>query len=153
MSDKYVNIYDLLEYARDGMPRHKPLKFFETTKDLSDYSYQSVPRKIYASEWANRGALKFVLRDLAKYREVKKGKKPPQVDAQRTGKDNATEPVEGGASLLQDGAQQVNKGGNVEMARKGESVPQDVAQQVGKGNGAEATKKKKMEETAGAGYG
>jgi hypothetical protein len=72
---KKVNIYDVLEYARDGMPEHKPLKFFPTVKELGVYSYTSVPDKIYPRDRAYKGALKFVLQEIKDCKNKKKKKK------------------------------------------------------------------------------
>lgn len=68
VKDINTNIFDLLEYVRRGCPKHQPLRFFATEKDLSKYSYKSDPRKIYPSERAKMGALKFVLRGIGSYR-------------------------------------------------------------------------------------
>ncbi|KAF8245483.1 hypothetical protein K440DRAFT_662791 [Wilcoxina mikolae CBS 423.85] len=68
VKDIHTNIFDLLEYVRRGCPKHQPLRFFATEKELSEYSYKSDPRKIYPSERARIGALKFVLRGIGAYR-------------------------------------------------------------------------------------
>jgi len=70
--DKHCNIYDLLKYVRDGCPKHEPLQFFKTIMDLGIYSYQSVPKKVYPSREAEKGALKFVLRRIGEYEKLTK---------------------------------------------------------------------------------
>jgi hypothetical protein len=63
----HINIYDLLEYARDGCPRHKSLKLFVIQKELSDYTYNSEPAKVHLSGAASNGGLQFMLRGIAAY--------------------------------------------------------------------------------------
>ncbi|KAA8902459.1 hypothetical protein FN846DRAFT_86164 [Sphaerosporella brunnea] len=72
VKDKHVNIYDILDFVRDGMPQHRPLKFHETVKDLSDYSYGCVPPRIYPLDRARRGSLVFVLRGISKFHKLLK---------------------------------------------------------------------------------
>jgi hypothetical protein len=72
VKDIHTNIFDLLEYTRRGFPKHQPLRFFGTEEELGKYSYSSDPKKVYPREWAKFGALRFVLRGIAAYRELKK---------------------------------------------------------------------------------
>jgi hypothetical protein len=72
VKDIHTNIFDILEYTRRGFPKHQPLRSFETEEELGKYSYSSDPKKVYPREWAKFGALRFVLRGIAAYRELKK---------------------------------------------------------------------------------